>query len=416
MCRNKFKKKIIKPIALTLSLVCAVLLGGIAYMERSLPDDYNILQGEGLLIDSKLPIEAVYSGDITSSSDSKKSRENEYEVELKALGIFPIKNASVSVVEQTDVYVLGSPFGIKIYTDGVMVVGIDSVATEKGNVTPATNAGLKEGDLIVSINGQEVYSNEDVAKIIEGSGGSTLVLKIKRDKKQMTLKVKPAICYQSGKYKTGIWVRDSSAGIGTLTFYSPSKGVICGLGHGICDVDTGKLLTLNSGELVEAEILGVQKGSSGNPGELIGKFKDDSLGRLVLNNETGVYADCDFECDDKKLTKMALKQDVKTGNAEIYTTVDGQAPAFYSCKIEKIAHNDSVTKNMVIRITDEKLIEKTGGIVQGMSGSPIFQNGKLVGAVTHVFLDDPTGGYAIFAENMLKSAQSVENEKLKETS
>lgn len=416
MCKNKIINNFFKPIALVLAVICGIYMGGIAYMEVKLPDQFNVTKNKTLKIDSKLPVEAIYGSEGTTTSNSESGETSQYEVKLKALGIFPIKNASVSVIEDTDVYILGNPFGIKIYTDGVMVVGIDTVVTEKGSVSPAEEGGLKKGDLIVSINGQNVYSNEDVARIIEGCGGSVIVLKIMRDSKQMTINVTPALCFQSGKYKTGIWVRDSSAGIGTLTFYSPKNKIICGLGHGICDIDTGKLLTLNSGELVKAEILGVNKGKSGAAGELVGKFCDSTYGELVLNNDTGVYAKCEYDTKNLQLTKMALKQEVKTGNAKIYTTIDGEAPAYYSCKIEKIAHNNSVTKNMVIRITDKKLIEKTGGIVQGMSGSPIIQNGKLVGAVTHVFLDDPTAGYGIFAENMLKSAQSFSNAQLKDAS
>lgn len=416
MCKGKFKNFIFKPFFALLSIVSVITMSSVVYMDNVLPDEYNVFEGENLKLTSKIPVKAVVSGEKTSGAQLVNTADKKYSVELKALGIIPVKQASVSVISDNDVYVPGKPFGIKIYTDGVMVVGIDSVATEKGNVTPATDAGLKEGDLIVSINGQKVYSNEEVAEIIEVSGGMPLKFKIVRDNKEQTIKITPALCYQSGKYKTGIWVRDSSAGIGTLTFYSPSAGIICGLGHGICDVDTGELLTLNSGELVEAEILAVEKGTGGDPGELMGKFKENSIGELVLNNETGVYAECQMECDKNSLVKMALKQEVRTGNAQIYTTVDGDEPAFYDCTIEKIAHNDSVTKNMVIRVTDQKLIDKTGGIVQGMSGSPIFQNGKLVGAITHVFLDDPTGGYAIFAENMLSSAQSAAKQNLKDAS
>ena len=234
----------------------------------------------------------------------------------------------------------------------------------------------------------------------------------------------PELCYQSGKYKTGIWVRDSSAGIGTLTFYSPALNTICGLGHGICDADTGKLLTLNSGELVKAEILDISVGKSGSPGELIGRFKEQKISNLKINNETGVFGNCNIGYDNNSLTQLALKQEIAVGDAEILTTTNGEIPKLFKCKIEKIAHNNSITKNMVIKITDEELISKTGGIVQGMSGSPILQNGKLVGAVTHVLVDDPTRGYAIFAENMLETANNVgtgvldcpKDEELKEAS
>ena len=407
MWSSKNKKRLFKVFMVVLTFLSVTVLVGVSYMNAVLPEEFNVISGATLKLDGAIPIKAVYSGESLSETKISKSTQQNYSVNLKAFGIIPIKQASVKVVSKTDVCVLGSPFGIKIYTDGVMVVGLDSVITENGKVSPGTKAGLKEGDLIISINGEKVFSNEDVARIIEASNGKELTLKIISDKKNKTVKITPALCYQSGKYKTGIWVRDSSAGIGTLTFYSPALGTVCGLGHGICDVDTGKLLTLNSGELVKAEILDVDKGSSGDPGELIGRFKDGCFSTLKINNETGVYGSCNLSYDNNSLTELALKQEVKVGEAQILTTVNGETPKYYKCKIEKIAHNNSITKNMVIKITDEELIEKTGGIVQGMSGSPILQNGKLVGAVTHVLVDDPTRGYAIFAENMLETAQNM---------
>lgn len=415
MCKIKYKKVFCFFYA-AIFVLSAFSLSAIVYANNTLPNDYSVFEGEKLSVKSGIPIKAEYQGESESDLSVIKANKEDYTVKLKAFGIFPVKQANVSVVSQNSVLVLGKPFGIKIYTDGVMVVGIDSVLTEKGKVTPAENAGLKKGDLIISINSQKVYSNEDVADIIERSDGNELTLLIKRDVKQKSLKIKPALCFESGKYKTGIWVRDSSAGIGTLTFYNPAKKLVCGLGHGVCDVDTGELLTLNSGELVEAEIIGVNKGTEGNPGELMGKFKENCLGELKINNDTGVYAQCKMDYEKDKLCTLALKQEVEVGDAYIYSTVDGETPKYYKCKIEKIAHNNSITKNMVIKITDERLIETTGGIVQGMSGSPIIQNGKLVGAVTHVLVDDPTKGYGIFAENMLETAQSVVNEQLKEAS
>lgn len=416
MCVKKIKNWLFKPLFAALSFLCALSLTGIAYMQQTLPDDYSVFEGETLELKSALPIEAVYAGEQTSGLSTAGRKSTGYSVKLRAFGLLPIKEAAVSVVSERDVVVSGQPFGIKIYTDGVMVVGIDSVETESGKVTPATDAGLKEGDLILSINRQPVYSNEEVAALIEQSNGAAMRFCIRRDQKEKVLWITPALSYQSGSYKTGIWVRDSSAGIGTMTFYSPAHKVTCGLGHGVCDVDTGELLTLNSGELVSAEIVGVQAGSSGSPGELMGRFCEQSIGALLINNETGVYAACKQQTEAVKLTKLALKQEITTGTAQIYTTIDGRSPDYYECEIEKIAHNDSVTKNMVIRITDERLLSKTGGIVQGMSGSPIIQNGKLIGAVTHVLVDDPTKGYAIFAENMLETAQSVAKEQLKEAS
>lgn len=413
---RKNTKIIFKGFVALIAAFCVTLLGGIIYMNTVLPEEYSVISGNDLTLNSIVPIKAVYSGESLSESKIAKETTKDYSVNLKAFGIIPIKQATVKVVSKTDVLILGNPFGIKIYTDGVMVVDLDFVITENGKVSPGKKAGVKEGDLIISINGVKVFSNEDVASIIENSNGKELTFKIKSDGKTKKLKVRPELCYQSGKYKTGIWVRDSSAGIGTLTFYSPALNTICGLGHGICDADTGKLLTLNSGELVKAEILDISVGKSGSPGELIGRFKEQKISNLKINNETGVFGNCNISFDNNGLIQLALKQEIAVGDAEILTTTNGETPKLYKCKIEKIAHNNSITKNMVIKITDEELISKTGGIVQGMSGSPILQNGKLIGAVTHVLVDDPTKGYGIFAENMLETAQSVADNNLIEAS
>ena len=211
------------------------------------------------------------------------------------------------------------------------------------------------------------------------------------------------------RYKLGAWVRDSSAGIGTLTFYDPGSGIFGGLGHAVCDIDTGEILPLQSGEVVPVNISGVVRGEVGEPGELRGSFaKGSVLGTLAQNGETGVYGQMRGFLTNQEAMSVAMKQEVHTGSAQIITTIDSGGYQYYDVQIEKVHFNDgSPTRNLIVRITDETLLEKTGGIVQGMSGSPIIQDGKLVGAVTHVFVNDPTRGYGIFAENMLKTAASV---------
>ena len=379
------------------------------YFNISLPKNYYVLQGEELVINTAVPINAVKTAE---------SGKNNYGVTLKVLGIIPVSNANVNVVDKMKVKVLGTPFGIKIYTDGVMVVGINNVDVVGGESSPAKDAGLKLGDLITSINGQTVLTNEEVAAIIEKSDGENITLNITRNGSKKVISLKPVLSKSTQSYKAGIWVRDSSAGIGTQTFYSPTLGVISGLGHGISDQDTGKILTVNNGEIVSAEILAVQKSEKGSPGELKGKFLDETLGSIAVNNTTGLYAVTDnYSYNKEDLTEIALKQEIKTGPAKIITTIDGTQPKYYDCNIEKISYNGSLSKNMLVRITDKSLISATGGIVQGMSGSPVIQNGKLIGAITHVLVDDPTAGYAIFAENMLNTAQSINsNNDLKKVS
>ena len=400
--------KIIKFIFLICLIFSISTLISIGVLDNTLPKDYNVIDGEELDIDSVIPINAIKTNDTADKG---------YSATLKLLGVIPVSEVNVKVLDNYSVDVLGTPFGIKIYTEGVMVVGITDVDAEKSTFSPAKEAGLLLGDLIVSINGVKVLTNEEVASIIEQSNGNTLKFNVKRNNKNLVIKIKPEISISSGKYKAGIWVRDSSAGIGTETFYSPRLNITAGLGHGISDVDTGEILTINSGQTVTADILDITKGVKGEPGQLKGRFLNDTIGDICINNETGVFTKNSNKTQINNIKKIALKQEIKTGDAKILTTIDGSEPKYYNCRIEKVSYNNSITKNLIIKITDTELIEKTGGIVQGMSGSPIIQNNKLVGAVTHVFVNDPTCGYGIFAENMLETAQSMAyNQQLKEVS
>ncbi len=406
--RKKFKQTILKPIFILSFLFSVFSMSSVAYLSNYLPDSFNVVSKKDFVIESKIPVSVKESAD-KSFKVAKNEYDNlSYTVNIKAFGFIPVKSAGVVILNESYVVPSGKPFGIKIYTDGVMIINIDSVDTENGYVYPAKDAGLKVGDVIVSINGINVHSNEEVADVIEKSTGKILNFKVKRNKKEFVSKVNPKLSYSSGQYKTGIWVRDSSAGIGTMTFYSPANKITCGLGHGICDSDTGEILSLKSGELVNAEIIDITKSVSGTPGEIKGRFNKTTIGKLLANTETGVYAVSNEEFNAADIAKIALKQEVKKGEAKILTTVESNGkPKLYSCKIEKISYNNNITKNMIIRITDKELLEKTGGIIQGMSGSPIIQNGKLIGAVTHVFIDDCTCGYAIFAENMMSTAKRI---------
>ena len=330
------------------------------------------------------------------------------------LGIIPLKQINVRVVDEMQVAVLGTPFGIKLYTEGVLVVGFIEVDAENGDKNPAKTAGIKEGDFIVKINGINVYTNEDVADIIKNSEGEVVAVELSRNGKKKTVSFKPARSRSSGIYRAGIWVKDSSAGVGTMTFYSPTYNAVAGLGHGICDNETGTLMSLNSGEFVTATIASAKKGEVGKAGELKGIFTGKKIADFNLNRENGVYGQVTCDININELVPVAFKQDVRNASGYIYTTVEGNKPDYYTCNI-KVRGQGSV-QNLLVEITDERLLEKTGGIVQGMSGSPIIQNGKLIGAVTHVLVDDPKKGYGIFAETMLETAQSVSEQQLKEAS
>ena len=245
-------------------------------------------------------------------------------------------------------------------------------------------------------------------EVVEESKDSKIKLQILRENKQQTLYITPVISTDTDSYKIGVWVRDSSAGIGTLTFYSPATDIICGLGHGVSDEDTGKLLKIESGEIVKAKIFDVEKGKKGTPGQLKGRLTAEILGDIALNCSGGVYSVINGEIPFNNLIEVALKTEVTDGDAQILCAVENSAPKLYDCRISlKKGKINAETQNMVVTVTDTELLEKTGGIVQGMSGSPIMQNGRLIGAVTHVLIDDPTKGYGIFAENMLETAKSI---------
>ena len=408
-------KRIFSAFYSVIFIVTAFVLALISYYSVSLNSGYKVIEGKPLEFASEKFVVASFN--TTNVSAQKMGVKTNYTVDLKLFGIFPIKSTNVQVVDNNYVEVLGTPFGIKIYTEGVMVVGVSEVSTEGKSVSPSKDAGIVVGDTIISIDSVNVYSNNQVMNIISDSSGKTLNFKILRNGQTLNLKVTPVLSAQTGTYRAGLWVRDSSAGIGTLTFYSPNEQVICGLGHAICDVDTGEMLKLHSGELVSAKIISVNKGQSGAPGELVGQFNPQLISTLNANEQSGVYGICNLSLNAcKNLMPIALKQEIVNGDAQILTTVDSNEPKLYSCKISISNSSAKSVQNLIVTVTDDELLKTTGGIVQGMSGSPIIQNGKLVGAVTHVLVDDPTKGYGIFAENMLETAQSVANEELKEAS
>ena len=412
----KAMKKLFRKMCLTLCLLSTCLFSAVIYTDASMPNKFWVTKNTDLQINNNIPVTVVRdnkSNTITTIGGGKET----YNVNLKLFGVFPVKTAQVAVVDEMVVIPCGTPFGIKMFTDGVLVVGLGNIETAEGTVNPAKNAGLRVGDVLVSIDGKTVNTNEEVADIVSKSNGKTLAISIRRKNINFSINITPVKSSADNQFKAGIWVRDSSAGIGTVTFYNPSSGILAGLGHAVCDIDTNEILPIISGEIVEAKILGCNKGQSGTPGELRGSFsKLTPLGTLLLNSETGVFGKVSRTPIEREPVNVALKQEVKAGKATIFSTVDGSGPKEYEIEIEKINYNEgSLTKNMVIKIVDPDLLSVTGGIVQGMSGSPIMQNGKLIGAVTHVFVNDPTRGYAIFAENMLNTANGV-SEKQKNAS
>ena len=314
------------------------------------------------------------------------------------LGNIPIKSAGVSLKTRPTVAVGGMPFGIKIRSDGVMVISVE-------DKSPAKKAGIKSGDVIISVNGCEVTTNAEIAEAVQKNDHMTSVI-LRRGSTEMSLELAPE--NSGGVLKIGAWVRDSAAGIGTLTFWEPESGVFGGLGHAVSDVTTGETVPLGEGEITAAKIYDVVKGKEGAAGELCGVILPASeLGVIAENTGTGIYGTLTSQLSGE-CVPVAFKQEVQTGAATIITTPDGDEPREYSIEIERINLLDlNGSKAMVIKITDKELLAKTGGIVRGMSGSPIIQNGRLAGAVTHVLVNDPTRGYAVFAETMLENCAEL---------
>lgn len=295
----------------------------------------------------------------------------------------------------------GQAVGVKLFSDGVLVVDFSE------GVSPARECGLKEGDIILACNGIDVASTEHLQQLLAENGDERATLSVQRGGKQLTLTATPS-AGEDGTYRLGAFVRDSMAGIGTLTFYDPDSGVFGALGHGVTDVDTGKLMPLESGSTMDASVKAVKKGQSGSPGELRGEFDllRDS-GTLYANTDCGIFGQADtknFTAPKHDALPVADRNEVRTGKAVILSNVSGTEVKAYDIEIEKVFSASADTRNMLLRVTDKDLLSKTGGIVQGMSGSPIVQNGKIVGAVTHVLVNDAARGYGIFIDNMLAAA------------
>lgn len=318
--------------------------------------------------------------------------------QYKLFGAIPIKEVKVSSLKDLKVYLGGMPFGIKFYTNGVIVVGFDN---EKTN--PAFCAGLRLYDVIKKVNGQEVNGSININEIIEGSNGQPITLTFTRAGKESSITFDPTYSESEKKYTCGIWLKDSGAGIGTVTFVVPESYVFGGLGHGICDSETGELISISGGSITGVTLNGVVKGKSGTPGELKGYFNSSKSGAVISNTDCGVFGVLGdtSQLKNSETVPIGLKNEIKEGKATILCTLDDNIRKEYSVEISGINKNATGNKCFTVKITDPELINATGGIVQGMSGSPIIQNGKLVGAVTHVLINDPCKGYGIFIENML---------------
>lgn len=310
-------------------------------------------------------------------------------------------------LSKIELYPGGMPFGVKIISKGLIVVGFSK--TEGEDASAAFSAGVRKGDIILSVNGKNINSIEDFVMRVSESCGKEITLTVLRGSDELNFTFTPKLSKEDGKYKTGLWVKDSASGIGTVTFINPETNSFAGLGHGICDSSNGKLISLSRGIVMDVTVNGVVKGKVGAAGELRGQFNPKKIGSLTLNSDCGVFgllSGNTLKSPEGKM-KICPKEEVKAGEAYIWCTLDSSCPQKYKIELSDIDTNGGVMKNFKVKITDPALIEKAGGIVQGMSGSPIIQNGRIVGAVTHVLINDPTQGYGIFIENMLNAMPDV---------
>ena len=395
-------KKFIKIFDGVFSLLCAVIFAFVFIGDKTLPDNiisYNSEVNDFSSFYSFVDNEKTQSVDYQGVSAQKTT--------LKLLGAIPVKDVGITDKPSGTVFVSGEAFGIKLYTDGVIVVDTKDVELDDKTVNPAKEAGICVGDVIISINGINVYSSDDVIDAINNNNGLDYRIKVKRDGRYKNFTLKPVYSNKEGCYKAGMWVRDSTAGIGTVTFYNKQSGMFAALGHQINDVDTNEIIPLLEGEAVGATVTGVQSGNKNAAGSLCCRFEDYTVGRLMENTSCGIYGSYTSVSDKTKEYTVAAAQEVKKGSAQIISTVDGNSPQTYDIEIVKVNYKGDGEKDIVFKVKDDKLIEKTGGIVQGMSGSPIIQNNKLVGAVTHVIVDNPKKGYGIFAQTMYEKSNNV---------
>ncbi|WP_243136967.1 SpoIVB peptidase [Alkaliphilus serpentinus] len=399
----------------------------------SIPGEYNIRQGEEYIIDTQFPMSIAYKGvkdekstiiEIDKLNKSLLSLANindqikltsleKGSIELKyhILGFIPYKTLKVNVVPKIFLQPGGHSIGVRLNTEGVLIVGVAEITDIEGKKhNLAEVGGIRIGDSLLEIDGKPINNKYHIIELLQEGKGKTISLTLLRDGKRFNTEITPVKSGEDESYKLGLWVRDKTAGVGTLTFFHEETKKFGALGHAITDIETGSILSVKDGDIIRSKVVSIQQGKKGSPGEIRGLFYDVDLpiGKLQHNTAHGIYGEVEKEflekVDDGPL-EMAFQHEIKEGPATILTTLDDNKIEEYSIEIVKVNSQAKASiKSMVIKVTDKRLLEVTGGIVQGMSGSPIIQEDKIVGAVTHVLVNDPTKGYGIFIQWMVEES------------
>lgn len=407
-------RNLIKFFCSAIAFLCAVIFSLVYIGCKFIPDSVITVEEKRYEAPKILGLNLFNSEETVTKVGSVlgTAQAQQNETQIKLLNIIPVKNTKITNSKRQYVIPGGEVFGIKLYTDGVIIVGADTINGINGDENPAETAGLKVGDIIISVNGKKITEIKQLSAAVRESGGNPMKITVLRGNKNINVTFKCVKEKSDGKYKAGLWVRDSTAGIGTVTFYNSENLSFGGLGHAICDVDTERVMPLGKGEMVEAYVKGFYKSNKGNIGELCGVLTGKVLGNLCINNNTGLYGYMNSDIEKKDLLPVAVRQEVHEGKVKIICTIDTYGPRYYDAEIVKVYSNaSSVNRDMIIEITDSELLAKTGGILQGMSGTPIIQDGMLVGAITHVLVNNPRQGYAIFSERMLETSKCREMQK-----
>lgn len=391
----------------------------------SIPNNIILFQGEKLTLttvlglnlqqkdNTNIDINNYKTVQTSSTIDNTSTSIGKVDFSLNLFGRIPLKDVTVNVIPKTSVVPLGNTVGLKLYTSGVLVVGMSEIEGNDNNkYRPYENTGIEEGDMIISIDDNTITCTTDLLETVSKSNGKQLNVEYVREGESVETSITPVMATDN-KYKLGLWVRDAAAGVGTVSFYEPSTKTFAALGHGILDVDTEQLLDIAKGDFVTTKILSITKGKKGSPGKIQGSIENQTtIGEVYKNTEFGVYGKLNninsLNINISNAMEVATRDEIETGPAKIICTLEDNKTKEYDIEIQKIyKNNNENNKSMLVKVTDKELIEKTGGIIQGMSGSPIIQNSKVIGALTHVLVNDPEMGYGVFADLMIKQARDV---------